>query len=200
MKLYKSIGCLVLLSALNTVGQPLRQRVDEDALGYVLGPDDQIVIRVFEGLDLSEKPILIGTNGDITVPLIGRVKAGGLTVEQLETELTNRLKKYIWDPQVFVTVGEFRSHPVSVLGAVNSPGVIQLRGEKTLYEVLAMAGGPRDTAGSTITVTRLLSNGEIPLAGATTDLARKFSSAELSVREILDGKIRQRTSPLSLTT
>jgi protein involved in polysaccharide export with SLBB domain len=77
-----------------------------------------------------------------TLPLIGRVQAGGFTVEQLEAELNTGLKKYMHDPQVSVTVAEFRSQPVSVFGAVTKPGVIQLRGRKTLYEVLSMAGGP----------------------------------------------------------
>src|ERR1700686_4515583 len=64
--------------------------------GYVLGPDDEIMIRGIEAPEISDKPdkpdkpVLIGTNGNITLPLIGRVKAGGLTVEQLEAELTTR--------------------------------------------------------------------------------------------------------------
>src|ERR1035437_4128158 len=111
--------------------------------GYILGPDDQILIRALEGLDLADKPILIGINGDITLPLIGRVKAAGLTVEQLETELASRLNVYVQEPQVSVTVTEFRSQPVSVFGAVTTPGAVQLRGRKTLYEVFSMAGGPR---------------------------------------------------------
>ncbi|MGH9679436.1 MAG: polysaccharide biosynthesis/export family protein, partial [Candidatus Acidiferrales bacterium] len=64
--------------------------------GYVLGSDDQIIIRGIQTPEISGKPdmpdepVLIGTNGDITLPLIGHVKAGGLTVEQLEAELTAR--------------------------------------------------------------------------------------------------------------
>jgi hypothetical protein len=123
--------------------------------GYVLGPDDQILIRALEGLDLGDKPVLIGTNGNITLPLVGRIQAAGLTVEQLETELASRLKAYVKEPQVSVTVTDFRSQPVSVFGAVTTPGVVQLRGRKTLYEVLSMAGGPRETAGSTISIVRL---------------------------------------------
>ena len=137
--------------------------------GYVLGPDDEIMIRGIEAPDISDKPdkpFLIGTNGDITLPLIGRVKAGGLTVEQLEAELTTRFKEFIQDPQISVTVTEFRSQPVSVFGAVTKPGVVQLRGRQTLYEVLSMAGGPRETAGSILTVTRPRQSGEIPLPGA----------------------------------
>jgi polysaccharide export outer membrane protein len=156
--------------------------------GYVLGPDDQIAIRALEGLDLGDKPVLIGTNGNITLPLIGRVKAAGLTVEQLETELTSRLKTYVQEPQISVTVTEFRSQPVSVFGAVTTPGVVQLRGRKTLYEVLSMAGGPRETAGSTISIVRLQENGPIPLPGATPDPTGRFSTADIDMQQILDGK------------
>jgi polysaccharide export outer membrane protein len=159
--------------------------------GYVLGPDDEIVIRGIEVSAISDKPdkpFLIGTNGDITVPLVGRVKAGGLTVEQLEAELTTRFKQFIQDPQISVTVTEFRSQPVSVFGAVTKPGVVQLRGKQTLYEVLSMAGGPRETAGSILTVTRPRQSGEIPLPGAKLDPTGQFSSVELNVQEILEGK------------
>jgi polysaccharide export outer membrane protein len=159
--------------------------------GYVLGPDDEIVIRGIEVSAISDKPdkpFLIGTNGDITVPLVGRVKAGGLTVEQLEAELTTRFKQFIQDPQISVTVTEFRSQPVSVFGAVTKPGVVQLRGKQTLYEVLSMAGGPRETAGSILTVTRPRQSGEIPLSGAKLDPTGQFSSVELNVQEILEGK------------
>ena len=99
--------------------------------GYILGPDDEIVIRGIEDPETSDKPdkpVLIGTNGDITLPMIGRVKAGGLTVEQLEAELNTRFKEFIQEPQVSVTVTEFRSQPVSVFGAVTKPGVVQLQG------------------------------------------------------------------------
>ena len=156
--------------------------------GYVLGPDDQIVIHAIDSPEISDKPFLVGMNGNITLPLVGRVEAGGLTVEQLETELNTGLKKYMHDPQVSVTVAEFRSQPVSVFGAVTKPGVIQLRGRKTLYEVLSMAGGPTASAGSSLTVTRRRENGEIPLPGARIDPTGRFSTAELNVQEILEGK------------
>jgi polysaccharide export outer membrane protein len=156
--------------------------------GYVLGPDDQIAIRALEGLDLADKAILIGANGNITLPLIGRVQAAGLTVEQLEAELDSRLKAYVQEPQISVTVTEFRSQPVSVFGAVTNPGVVQLRGRKTLYEVLSMAGGPRETAGSTVSLVRPAESGPIPLPGAVPDATGHYSSAELDMQPILDGK------------
>jgi polysaccharide biosynthesis/export protein len=162
--------------------------------GYVLGPDDEIMIHGIEDAESSDKPerpdqpVLIGTNGDITLPLIGRVKAGGLTVEQLETELNTRFKEFIQDPEISVRVTVFGSQPVSVFGAVTKPGVVQLRGRKTLYEVLSMAGGPSDTAGSILTVTRPRQSGEIPLPGAKPDPTGRFSTAELNVQDILEGK------------
>lgn len=159
--------------------------------GYVLGPDDEIMIRGIEDPDTSakpDKPVLIGTNGNITLPMIGHVKAGGLTVEQLEAELNRRFKVFIQDPQISVTVTEFRSQPVSVFGAVTKPGVVQLRGGQTLYEVLSLAGGPSETAGSLLTVTRPRQSGEIPLPGARVDPTGQFSSVELNVQEILEGK------------
>src|SRR5579862_6314587 len=165
--------------------------VTQTISGYVLGPDDEITIRGIETPDISDrpdKPVLIGTNGDITLPLVGRLKAGGLTVEQLEGELNSRFKMFIREPQISVTVTEFRSQPVSVFGAVTTPGVVQLRGRQTLYEVLSMAGGPRDTGGSVLTLTRPRQSGDIPLPGAKVDPTGQFSTAELNVQEILEGK------------
>jgi polysaccharide export outer membrane protein len=179
---------IVVLFALCAAAQQSAQTAKKVDSGYVLGPDDQIVIHAIDSPEISDKPFLIGMNGNITLPLIGRVQAGGLTVEQLETEVNARLKKYMHDPQVSVTVAEFRSQPVSVFGAVTKPGVFQLRGRKTLYEVLSMAGGPTQSAGSSLTVTRRRENGEIPLPGATIDPTGQFSTAELNVQEILEGK------------
>jgi polysaccharide export outer membrane protein len=181
-------SCLALFAIACAFAQQPGASTKPSPSGYVLGPDDQIVIRALDGFDIGDKPVLIGTNGDITLPLIGRVKAAGLTVEQFETALADLLKKYIHDPQISVMVTEFRSQPVSVLGAVANPGVIQLRGRKTLYEVLSLAGGPRDTAGSTVSIVRLSENGAIPLPGASPDLTGRYSTAALDMQEILDGK------------
>ncbi len=179
---------LIVLIVLCATAQQSTEAAKKLDSGYVLGPDDQIVIHAVDAPEISDKHFLIGMNGNITLPLIGRVQAGGLTVEQFEAELNTGLKKYMHDPQVSVTVAEFRSQPVSVFGAVARPGVIQLRGRKTLYEVLSMAGGPTESAGSSLTVTRRRENGAIPLPGATVDPTGQFSTAELSVQEILEGK------------
>src|SRR5205814_10520807 len=102
------------------------------------------------------KPIRISTNGYITVPMAGRLHAAGLTVEQLELEITERMKKYIQDPQVSVVRMEIRTQPVSVIGMVTTPGVHQLQGRKTLVEILSLAGGGKDEAGYAAKITRQL--------------------------------------------
>ena len=109
---------IVVLFALCAAAQQSTEAAKKLDSGYVLGPDDQIVIHAIDSPEISDKPFLIGMNGNITLPLIGRVQAGGLTVEQFEAELNTGLKKYMHDPQVSVTVAEFRSQPVSVFGAV----------------------------------------------------------------------------------
>jgi polysaccharide export outer membrane protein len=153
---------------------------------YQLGSGDQIVVHALDVEEVSDKPAAIDADGFIKLPMIGRVHAGGLSTRQLERELTKRLRTFVRDPQVTVSIAEYRSQPVSVLGAVASPGVHQLQGNKTLFEVLSMAGGLRADAGHSIKITRRIEWGAIPLPTAANDSTGRFSVAEVSVRSILD--------------
>ncbi len=155
---------------------------------YVLGPDDLLTLSVPDLEEISNKTVRIDIRGDITLPIMGRVRAAGLTTEQLASEITVRLKRVLRDPEVVVSVVEFRSQPVSVLGAVNSPGVHQLEGHKTLYEVLSGAGGLRGDAGNTVTITRNLKWGAIPLPNAQDDSTGQYSVASVSSRSIMLGE------------
>lgn len=155
---------------------------------YLLGPGDVITIHALDAEEISDKPFRIGVNGFITLPLVGRVHAGGLTGNQLEAELAGRLKPLIRNPDVSVNVVEQRSQPVSVIGAVNAPGVHQLQGRKTLVEMLSLAGGARSDAGHAVKITRRMEWGRIPLAGATVDSTGRFSVAEVSLKEILEAR------------
>src|ERR1700722_18063140 len=76
---------------------------------YTLGPDDQIVIRVLNVEEIDNKPVRIDNRGTINLPMIGKLQAVGLTTDQLETEITARLKKYVVEPDVTVSVVEMRS-------------------------------------------------------------------------------------------
>src|SRR5438309_1878726 len=69
------------------------------AASYVLGPDDEIVVHALHAGEIADKPFRIDALGDMNMPMIGRVRAGGLTVEQLERELNSRLSPYIREPE-----------------------------------------------------------------------------------------------------
>ena len=154
---------------------------------YVLGPNDQLSFTVTNLADeFTDKTFRIDLNGNLNVPLAGRIHAAGLTVEELEGQVGQRLVRYIKDPEVVATVAEFNSQPVSVLGAVNNAGIKQVAGRKTLFEVLSLAGGLRPDAGSTIMITRNLDQGPIPLPGAMTDATGQFSVGSVSVKTILN--------------
>jgi polysaccharide export outer membrane protein len=160
----------------------------ERLVDYILGPEDQILVRAFQAEEFPDKPIQIAGDGYINLPMVGRIHAAGLTIGGLETELSNRLRAYILHPQVTVFVSEYRSQPASVVGAVNTPGVIQLRGRKTLVEVIALAGGLRPEAGTTATITRELARGRVPLPGATDDPAQKFSVGHVNLRNVMNAQ------------
>lgn len=181
--LYRQTLCLGLL-----IGAQASAQEPAQSPTYTLGPDDQVAIHVLDAEEISENPFRIDMRGNINVPLAGRVHASGLSVEQLEAALTARLKDYLQEPVVTVSVSEFRSHPVSVLGAVNNPGVHQIRGRKTLFEVISEAGGLKNEAGNAIKITRRKEFGPIPLAGATPDPSGEFSVAEISVKSVMEAR------------
>lgn len=155
---------------------------------YVLGPEDQITVRIFAASDIPDNPVQIDNDGSVTLPMIGRVRAAGLTVEQLQANLVTAYKKYFKNPQVTVEVTDFRSQPVSVAGNVTKPGIVQLRGNRNLMEVIGQAGGLRADAGDSVLITRNLSEGPIPVAGAFTDPTGKYSVAHINIRSIMSGK------------
>jgi polysaccharide biosynthesis/export protein len=109
---------------------------------YLIGPEDVITIDVFDIPELSKFDAQVGNDGTITVPLLGAVKAAGLTQAQLRDELAKEWgRKYLNRPQVTLYLKDFKSRPVYVIGSVAKPGVYYMTGRRTLLEVLAMAGG-----------------------------------------------------------
>ena len=124
------------------------------AQDYRVGADDLLEISVFEAPDLN-RTVRVSARGEISLPLFGTLQAAGLTVRELEAVLEELLRRtYMKDPHVAVFLKEMQSHPVSVLGAVNKPGVFQIRGAKTLVEVLSMTDGLAEDAGNTVIVIR----------------------------------------------
>ncbi len=154
---------------------------------YILGPQDQISIQAVGVQEFGDRPYRIDVDGFIRLPLIGRLKAAGLTVQQLEAQLSERLGQFVLSPDVSVSIVEFRSQPVSVIGAVRNPGIYQLQGSKTLIEILSLAGGLAPEAGYTVKITRRVEHGKIPLANAAPDPSGAFYIAEVALPQIMDG-------------
>jgi polysaccharide biosynthesis/export protein len=155
--------------------------------GYILGPGDQISVIVEElPEEFGNKTFRVNTNGELSLPLIGHIQAGGLSIAQLEEESRARLGHILKDPEVTISLVNFGSEPISVLGSVNSPGIRQLEGRKTLSEVLSSAGGLRADAGYQVKITRDLKWGPIPLPQAQTDASGRSSVASIKLSDIID--------------
>jgi len=121
---------------------------------YRIGFDDVLDVNVFEAQELNRQ-VRVSSAGDISLPLLESVHVAGLTPRELELVLQELLRRtYMKDPHVSVFVREMQSHPVSVLGAVRKPGVFQVRGSKTLLEILSLAEGLADDAGETVIIMR----------------------------------------------
>jgi polysaccharide export outer membrane protein len=115
---------------------------------YVIGPEDVLTLEVLNVPELKET-VRVENDGTIPVKLLGHVKAAGLSTAQLRANLESEWgKTYLEDPKVTVFIREFHAQPISVVGAVEKPGLYQLTGPRTLVEVLSMAGGPGARGGN----------------------------------------------------
>ena len=132
---------------------------------YRLGPEDLVEITLFnvvgteEGATPRKIQARVSQQGMITLPLLGEITAAGLTTSALEQVLQERYKKYIRDPHIGIFVIDYQGHQISVIGEVNHPGVIKITGPKTLIDLLAMAGGVNENAGSQVHLYRQTSAG-----------------------------------------
>lgn len=137
---------------------------------YRLGPGDVVEITIFQLLELNTSTTVtarVSEEGYVTLPLLGNVKAQGLTAQELERELARLLEEgYLVDPQVSVFVKEYRSRSVLVFGAVTRPGVYRLsKNESTVLDLLSQAGGIKPEAGDWLYVLR--SKGSVAASVAT---------------------------------
>ncbi len=113
----------------------------EGGTDYRIGAQDLLEISVF-GIDDLSRTVRVNSNGQVSLPLIGGVMAGGKTIPELEKLIGDKLKNgYLQDPQVTVFVKEFTSQRVTLEGALNKPGIYPLTGKTTLLQAIAMAQG-----------------------------------------------------------
>ncbi len=128
-----------------------RTQGGESVGDYPIGPGDIVEISVPPIDELRARTVRVDSDGSISLPMLGTLQAGGLTEKQLRAAIDDKLKKYMYNPEVDVFVKEYRSRQVAVIGMVNTPGLITLNGpNETLLDMLTRAGGLTATAADEI--------------------------------------------------
>jgi polysaccharide biosynthesis/export protein len=121
---------------------------------YQIGEGDLLRITVYDNPDLDTVTRVSG-EGRITFPLIGEIAVNGLTTVQVQKRIADRLRDgIIRKPEVSVFIQEYKSKKVTTLGEFVKPGLIELRGNATLMEVISNAGGVTANAGETLVIKR----------------------------------------------
>ena len=116
----------------------------EGATDYRIGAQDLLQVSVFGVQDL-DKEVRVNSNGQVSLPLIGGVMAGGRTIPELEAELGKKYADgYLQNPQVSVFVKEYASQRITLEGAVTKPGIYPITGKTSLLQSIALAGGVDD--------------------------------------------------------
>jgi polysaccharide export outer membrane protein len=106
---------------------------------YVIGPEDTLYVNVWKEPDLTAT-LPVRADGMISLPLLNDVQAAGLTPMQLAVSITDKLKKYVADPRVTVTVTQMNSQRIYVTGEVSHSGAMNLTPDMTVLQALSSAG------------------------------------------------------------
>jgi polysaccharide export outer membrane protein len=156
---------------------------------YIVGPNDVLGVIVFDRPQLSGK-FTVEADGTLAFPLVGRVRVGGLSIRAAEDEIRMRLAAgYLTDPHVSVTVDQYRSQQVFVMGEVRQPGSLQFTGSMTLIEALARVGSTTDRAGSEAMIVR--SPSEPARAGAVQANASNSETIHINLQSLQRGVLSQ---------
>jgi polysaccharide export outer membrane protein len=120
---------------------------------YIVGPQDVLVITSYDQPDLTGK-FTVETDGSFTYPLIGRVRIGGLTLRAVEELLEKQLVAggFFTEPQITVSVEEYKSQKIHIVGEVRTPGTYPVSGDMRLVEVLALAGSTTPMASGEVVI------------------------------------------------
>lgn len=125
---------------------------------YLVGSGDVLKIDVYNNQDL-QTTVRVTNNGNIVMPLLGQVMVGGMKISDVADKITRLLADgYIIAPQVNIFIKDYRSKKAVILGHINSPGLVELRGSTTFLEAVSNAGGFRAEAGDTATIKRISGN------------------------------------------
>jgi polysaccharide export outer membrane protein len=126
----------------------------EEQTNYLIGPGDLLDIKVLEAKELDTEA-RVNSKNTITFPLLGELEIGGLTSQEGENKLKELLsQKYMQDPHVVVSIKEYRSQRVAVIGSVKKPGSYEILGRGRLLDALSLAEGLTEGAGRVAYVSR----------------------------------------------
>jgi len=128
---------------------------------YTVGPGDLLAVNVWKNEALSQR-VTVRPDGFVTLPLIGDVAAGGRTLDAISHEIADKSQHFYNErPVVSVDVAELHSYRVYVLGEVSRPGELSPRGQVTVLQAIALAGGlTRFAAADRISIVRRDAQGE----------------------------------------
>ncbi len=124
----------------SSIPPEILKEVGHTATDFLIGPEDVLEVVVWRNPDLTRE-VVVRPDSMISLPLIGDVRAGGLTAEQLAGEIAEVLKEYMESPTVSVSVSQVNSYTFYVLGEVGQPGKYQLKSYTTVLQAIAMVGG-----------------------------------------------------------
>jgi polysaccharide export outer membrane protein len=167
----------------------VKQSRQDPGSDYTLGPEDVLRITIY-GHDDFSREVVLSSDGSFLYPFIGQVRAAGLTVQQLSEYMARRLEDgYLVAPQIAITVAQYRSQQVYILGAVKSPGVQTLKHNTTLLELISAAGGPTPEAGQEVIIARAKENDERSRTG---NRQGSTESIRVNLEKLLAGEVVQR--------
>ncbi len=150
---------------------------------YIVGANDVLVVSVFNQPQLTGK-YLVQTDGMITFPWLGRVKVGGLDMQKIENTLRDGLSKgFLKNPEVGVTVDQYRSQQILMMGELRQPGTLEFTGSMTLLTALARAGSTTDRAGYEVLVLRPTGNSSLSI-GDQAGVERAVASNQAQVLRV----------------
>jgi polysaccharide export outer membrane protein len=184
--------CVLLASAVVLLGQEALRAQDKPVAvtDYVVGPQDVLTITSYDQADLSGK-FAVEADGTFTYPLIGRFRAGGFTLRQVEENLKKRLKDegYFRNPQVTVAVEQYKSQKVFIVGEVRTPGSYTLSGNMNLVEAIARAGSTLPSASGEVVIVHAGENASGPTVPDADDDTKEL--VRVNLRDLENGAFSQ---------
>jgi polysaccharide export outer membrane protein len=175
------------LAMAGAVSVPVYVASSSTERAYRIGVGDLVAVEAFQHEEVSGE-FTVEENGAITFPLLGTVQVAGKTTAEVADLLERALEKdYYVDVQLQVEVREYRSQPVTVLGEVQRPGTYYLEGRTTVTQLLADAGGLKESAGPTLELRRVATVDGVSVQKVMTFATRKLLTGE----EGRDVEVRQ---------